>query len=128
MEKNEKISWTQHNNKLRSAGNDWRRALMQTPRKRQRKWNQERDKENGTKKEINEMERTLAVIFTSIFTLFHFTHLLALFCLTFYRFNAKRSRSWSQGPPTAERKTQRKLSGHILFLQLFLLYLILHLS
>jgi len=25
MEKNGKISWTEHNNKLRSAGNDWRR-------------------------------------------------------------------------------------------------------
>src|SRR6218665_3056371 len=51
-EKNEKkISRTKHNSKLRSFGNDWRRnlrALIQTLRKRQRKWNQERDKEYGT--------------------------------------------------------------------------------
>ena len=51
MEKNGKISLTEHNHKLRSAGNDWRR-------KRQRKWNQEIDKGNGTKTETKEMERT----------------------------------------------------------------------
>src|SRR6218665_551758 len=66
MEKNGKISWTEHNNKLRSAGNDWRRKSSDTstkkerkemePRKRERKWNQEREKGNRTKKERKEME------------------------------------------------------------------------
>src|SRR6218665_502113 len=49
MERNGKISWTEHNNKLRIAGNDWRRENPDTdtkketkemePRKRQKKWN-----------------------------------------------------------------------------------------
>jgi len=51
MEHNGKISWTEHY-KLNSAGNDWRRkspdTVMHTPRKRQRIWNEERDKGNGT--------------------------------------------------------------------------------
>ena len=54
------ISWTEHtrNNKLRSACKDWRGKGRDTetkketkeiePRMRQRKWNQERDKGNGT--------------------------------------------------------------------------------
>src|SRR6218665_1705828 len=41
----------------------------------------------------------------------------------------KKSRSWSLGPSTAERKRQRKLSGHrLLLLQLFLLYYTLCIS
>src|SRR6218665_194216 len=66
MEKNGKISWTEHNSKLRSDGNDWRRKSPGTgtkkerkemePRKRERKWNQGREKENGTKKQRKEME------------------------------------------------------------------------
>src|SRR6218665_1032433 len=48
----EKISWTEHSNKLNSAGNDWRRKSPDTdtkketkdvePRKGQRKWNGDR--------------------------------------------------------------------------------------
>src|SRR6218665_1010469 len=85
----EKINWTEHNNKLRSAGKDGRRKSPDTdtkketknmePRKRQKKWNGHR-------------------LLLSMFSLFHFTHYLTLFCLTFYCFNAKKSRSWSQGP------------------------------
>jgi len=32
------------------------KALIQAPRKRERKWNQEREKGNGTKKERKEIE------------------------------------------------------------------------
>jgi len=63
----EKISRTKHNNKLRSAGNDWRRKSPDTDSKKE-------TKENGTKKETKNMERTEAVIFTRIFTSFHLTH------------------------------------------------------
>src|SRR6218665_1005900 len=38
--------------------------------------------------------------------------LVSSFYLTFYLFNAKISRSWSQWPATAERKRQGKLSGY----------------
>ena len=62
-----KISCTEHNNKLRSAGNDWRRKSPDTGR------HQQRDKGNGIEKETKEMERTWAV-FSSIFTLFHVMH------------------------------------------------------
>src|SRR6218665_3190060 len=63
-----KISCTQHNNKLKSAGNDWRRKSPGTGR------HEQRDEGNGIKKETKEMERTWAVIFSSIFTLFHVMH------------------------------------------------------
>src|SRR6218665_1065831 len=78
MEENEKKLVglnNEHNNKLRSAGNDWRRKSPDT----------------DTKQETKEMERIWAVICTSLFTLFHFMHYLALFCLIFHGFNAKRS-------------------------------------
>src|SRR6218665_1404492 len=69
MHKNgKKISCPQHNNKLRSARNDWRRKSPDTGR------HQQRDKGNGIKKETKKMERTWAVIFSSIFTLFQVTH------------------------------------------------------
>src|SRR6218665_1765190 len=46
----EKVSWTEHNYKVNSAGNDWRRKSPDTVtlRKRQRIWYKERDKGNGT--------------------------------------------------------------------------------
>src|SRR6218665_685939 len=69
MQKNgKKVSCTEHNNKLRSAGNDWRRKSPDTGR------HQQRDKGNGIKKATKEMERTWAVIFSSIFTLFLVMH------------------------------------------------------
>src|SRR6218665_1377612 len=96
----EKIRLIEHNNKLRSAGNDWRRKSpgIQTPRKRQGKWNQERDKE---------MERTWAVVSTSIFYFISLYALVSSFFLILYRFNANSSRSWSQGPPR-RRKVRDK--------------------
>src|SRR6218665_2987337 len=80
------------------------RALVyrQAPTKRQRKWNHERDKGNRTD-------------MGCFFKYFYFTSRYALissflsYILPVY---CKKSRSWSQGPPTAERKRQRKLSGH----------------
>jgi len=87
------------------------RALIQTPRKRQSIWNQEGDKEYGTKKETKEMERTWAVILQAFFTLFHFTHYLALFVLHFTVLMQQIKKLVARAP-TAERKRQRKLSGH----------------
>jgi len=74
------ISWTEHNNyyKLNSAGNDWRRKSPDTDTKKETN-----DKDKGTNRDTKEMERTCAVICTSIFTVFHFTHYLALFVLHF---------------------------------------------
>ena len=56
----EKISWTEHNNKLRSAGNDWTRKSLYT----------------DTRRETKEMEQTWAVICTSI--LLYFTLIIIL--------------------------------------------------
>src|SRR6218665_1285897 len=102
----EKISRTEHNTNLRSAGNGEGRALIQTPRKRQRKWNHETDKANG---------RDIGSYFCKYFYfILLYYALVSSFCPTFYRFNAKKSRSWSQGPPTVNRKRQRKLSRYML--------------
>src|SRR6218665_2457454 len=79
------------------------RALIQAPTKRQRKWNQERDKGNGT---------NMGCYFFKYFYFISRYALVSSFCLVFYRFIAKISRSWSEGTPTAERKRQRKLSGY----------------
>ena len=46
----EKISWTEHNNKLRSVGNDWRRKSHDIDAKT-------RVKRYGTKKETLEMQQ-----------------------------------------------------------------------
>src|SRR6218665_3064349 len=97
------------------------RALIQTPRKRQRKWNQERDKEYGTDRGCY------------FYKNFYFISLDALvsFLSNIFPFLCKKSRNWSQGPPMAERKRQRKLSGYnymLLFLQFYLFYFTLCIS
>jgi len=56
------------------------RALTQTPRKRQRKWNQEGDKEYGTDR---------GCYFYKNFYFISLDALVIAFCLTFYLFNAK---------------------------------------
>jgi len=53
------------------------------------------------------------------FILLYFILQVSSFLLTFCRFIAKKSRSWSQEPSTAERKRQRMERT---FLQLILLY------
>ena len=56
----------------------------------------------------------------SLFTL----RISKLFFVSHFTFLLQTIKSWLQGPPTAERRRQRKLSGRklLLFLQLFLLY------
>jgi len=72
------------------------RALIQTPRKRQRIWNQERDKWKW---------HGHGLLFLQVVLLFHFTHYLALFCLTFYRFNAKNQEAGRWGPDGGKKET-----------------------
>src|SRR6218665_2000595 len=72
------------------------------------------------------MERIWTAIFASIFTLFHFTHYLALFVLHFTVLMKKFTKlvAWA---PTAERKRQRKLRGYaVIFTIIFSLFHFTH--
>src|SRR6218665_886959 len=102
----EEISWTEHNYKLNSAGNDWRRKSPDTVIH----IHQERDKLYGTKKETKEMERTWAVIFKVLLLYISLSALFSSFCFTFYRFNENNQEAGSRDPGGGKR--QRKLSGH----------------
>src|SRR6218665_1531684 len=80
------------------------RALIQAaPTKRQRKWNQESDKGNGTDMGCYFFKYFYFISRYALANSF-LSYILLVYC--------KKSRSWWQGPPTAERKRQRKLSGH----------------
>ena len=115
------------------------RALIQTPRKRQRKWKETQEMERRKRqRKWNGHKLLYLQIFLLYFTLrkwnghkllylqkvlLYFTLRISylFFYLTFYRFTATIQEAGRRGFPNAERK-ERKMSGHRLVLQLFLLY------
>src|SRR6218665_51016 len=81
------------------------KALIQAPRKRERKWNQEREKGNRTD--------IYRLLFFQLLLYFISLYALSLFVLYFTVLMQKKQEAGRRGPPTAETKRQRKLSGHI---------------